>query len=265
MAGVVNFIPRYGFEGTEFRVQSDFYPEAIGTTGSAAVEGLYGTSFGDDRGSFLVAFDYRQTTENLAAELGLNDSDVPQWDGSDAFWAEYGEDMYTGDAGYDYSAAVPSTGGGGMGMGGGAAGTPLSDPLCGATDRIDLHYTQLGEIVPAGVDGAGTCAGYPLPDTDGRGSDRYTVFAALSYDFSDNVRGSAEIGYSDRQIFDRSQFDPQDGAFTGTPIQVTFPDNHPGLAYNKQIDPAWAAATQAAEKGTGARGVGRNSAVARGP
>ncbi|MCZ0954776.1 MAG: TonB-dependent receptor plug domain-containing protein, partial [Rhodospirillaceae bacterium] len=49
VAGVVNFIPRYGFEGMEFRVQSDFYPDAIGTTGSAAVEGLYGTSFGDER------------------------------------------------------------------------------------------------------------------------------------------------------------------------------------------------------------------------
>lgn len=246
VAGVVNFIPRYGFEGMEFRVQSDFYPEAIGTTGSAAVEGLYGTSFADDRGDFLVAFDYRQTTENLAAELGLNHADVPQWDGSDAFWAEYGEDMYTGGAGYDYAAAAPATGGGGMGMGmggGATASTPLADPLCGATDRIDMHYTQLGEIVPRGVDGAGTCAGYPLLDTDGRGSDRYTVFAALSYDFSDNVRGSAEIGYSERQIFDPTRFDTNDGAYTGTPIPVTFPDYHPGLAYNKQIDPAWAAAT----------------------
>ena len=65
-----------------------------------------------------------------------------------------------------------------------------------------MHYSQLGEIVPPGVDGAGSCAGYPLLDTDGRGSDRYTVFAALSYDFSDRVRGSAEVGYSERQIFD---------------------------------------------------------------
>ena len=246
VAGVVNFIPRYGFEGMEFRVQSDFYPEAIGTTGSAAVEGLYGTSFGDDRGDFLVAFDYRQTTENLAAELGLNHADVPQWDGSDAFWAEYGEDMHTGGSGYDYSAAAPAAGGGGMGMGmggGATASTLLADPLCGATDRIDMHYSQLGEIVPPGVDGSGSCAGYPLLDTDGRGSDRYTVFAALSYDFSDRVRGSAEVGYSERQIFDPTRFDPNDGAYTGTPIQVTFPDYHPGLAYNKQIDPAWAAAT----------------------
>ena len=252
VAGVVNFIPRYGFEGMEFRVQSDFYPDAIGTTGAAAVEGLYGTSFGDERGSFLVAFDYRQTTENLAADLGLNHADVPQWDGSDAFWAEYGDDMFTGGAGYDYSAAVPTTGGGGMGMGmggGGAVATPLADPLCGATDRIDLPYTQLGEIVPPGVDGAGSCAGYPLPDTDGRSSDRYTVFAAVSYDFSDSVRGSAEIGYSERQIFDPNRFDPNDGAYIGTPIQVTFPDNHPGLAYYKEIDPAWAAATRPPRRG----------------
>ena len=250
VAGVVNFIPRYGFEGMEFRVQSDFYPDAIGTTGAAAVEGLYGTTFGDDRGSFLVAFDYRQTTENLAAELGLNHADVPQWDGSGAFWAEYGDDMFTGGAGYDYSAAAPSTGGGMGGMGGGGAvATPLADPLCGATDQIDLHYTQLGEIVPAGVDGAGSCAGYPLLDTDGRGSDRYTVFAALSYDFSDSVRGSVEVGYSERQIFDPNRYDPNDGAYIGTPIQVTFPDHHPGLAYYKEIDPAWAAATRPPRRG----------------
>ena len=249
VAGVVNFIPRYGFEGMEFRVQSDFYPDAIGTTGSAAVEGLYGTSFGDERGSFLVAFDYRQTTENLAAELGLNHADVPQWDGSDGFWAEYGEDMFTGGSGYDYSAAAPSTGGG-MGMGMGApTGTALADPLCGATDQIDLHYTQLGEIVPPGVDGAGSCAGYPLLDTDGRGSDRYTVFAALSYDFSDRVRGSAEIGYSERQIYDPTRFDPNDGAYTGTPIQVTLPDYHPGLAYYKANYPAWADATRPPRRG----------------
>ena len=252
VAGVVNFIPRYGFEGMEFRVQSDFYPDAIGTTGSAAVEGLYGTSFGDERGSFLVAFDYRQTTENLAAELGLNHADVPQWDGSDGFWAEYGDDMFTGGSGYDYSAAAPSAGGGGMGMGmgGGApAGTALPDPLCGATDQIDLHYTQLGEIVPPGVDGAGSCAGYPRLDTDGRGSDRYTVFAALSYDFSDRVSGSAEIGYSERQIFDPTRFDTNDGAYTGTPIQVTIPNNHPGLAYYKENYPAWAAATRPPRRG----------------
>lgn len=39
----------------EFRIKSDFNPDAIGTTGSAAVEGLYRTSFGYERGSFLVA------------------------------------------------------------------------------------------------------------------------------------------------------------------------------------------------------------------
>ena len=83
VAGVINFIPRYGFEGTEFRLQSDFYPESIGSTGSAAAEGLFGVSFDEDRGSFLVAVDHRRTYENSAAELGLNDADVPLFDGSE--------------------------------------------------------------------------------------------------------------------------------------------------------------------------------------
>lgn len=248
VAGVVNFIPRYGFEGMEFRVQSDFYPDSIGSSGASAVEGLYGTSFGDGRGAFLVAFDYRQTNENLAAELGLNHADVPQYDGSETI-ADYEEDLFVGGAGYDYSASAGGGGGGmGMGMGGGGAvAVPLADPLCGADDQIDLPYYLLGEIVPPGaadpVD-SGTCAGYPLPDTDGRDSDRYTAFAALSYDFSDRMRGSVEIGYGERQIFDPNRFDPNDGAFIGTPINVIFPANHPGLMHNQEISGAWGMASR---------------------
>ena len=258
VAGVVNFIPRYGFEGMEFRVQSDFYPDAIGSTGSAAVEGLYGTSFGDDRGAFLVAFDYRQTMENLAAELGLNHADVPQYDGSETI-ADFDEDgMFVGGAGYDYSATGVGGGGGMGGMGGmgGATTIPLADPLCGMHGQVDLPYWLVGEIVPAGADepaDSGTCAGYPEPDMDGRDSDRYTVFAALSYDFSDNVRGSTELAYGTRQVIDINRYNTNTGAITGTPIQVTFPGNHPGLVYNQSIDPTWGST---APMNTGMAGMG---------
>ena len=242
VAGVVNFIPRYGFEGVEFRLQSDFYPDSIGSTGSAAFEGLYGTSFDDQRGALLVAFDYRDTDENRAAELRLNHADVPQYDGSETI-AQYEADLYAGGRANDYFLARGSRG-----------GTLLPDPLCGADEQLDAPYYLLGEIVPPGATSranSGSCAGYPLPDTDGRDSDRYTVFTAVSYDFSDTVTASAEMGYSERQIFDPNRYDPNDGAYIGTPIQAFFPDNHPGVIYNREISPAWA---MAAARGLRVRG-----------
>lgn len=239
VAGVINFIPRYGFEGTEFRLQSDFYPESIGSTGSAAAEGLFGVSFDEDRGSFLVAVDHRRTYENSAAELGLNDADVPLFDGSEPS-SDYEELLYVSGSAYNY--AAPIRGGGGAGMGGGGAGLiRLADPLCGAEDLVELPYYWLGEIVPAGgrdPAAAGTCAGYPLPDTDGRNSERSSMFAALSYDLGDTVTGSTEISVSERQIHDIPRFDPNRGGG----LFGTIPATHPGVRYNQTISRSWAMA-----------------------
>lgn len=233
VAGVVNFVPRYGFEGVEFRAQTELYPDSLGDTTAVSVSGMYGTSFNDDRGSFIVAFDYRETFEEDAEELGLNHANIPQFSGGETA-ADY-EALFEGGGAYMYSTPA-------MGMGMGAVpGIPLSDPLCGRTDLVDAPYYWLGEVVPVGIgmpDPAdeGTCAGYPEPDTDGRDSNRYTVFSAFSYDLNDEARVSLELGFSDRRIDDRASFNTN----TGSSNDIDIPATHPGVLYNQTLDPTWA-------------------------
>lgn len=63
VAGVINLVPRYGFEGIEFRMQTVLYPESLSDTGSNAIEGIWGTGLGSGMGSFIAAFDHRITGE----------------------------------------------------------------------------------------------------------------------------------------------------------------------------------------------------------
>lgn len=236
VAGVVNFIPRYGFEGVELRAQTELYPDSLSDTTSYSVSGLWGTKFNDERGSLLVAFDYRETLIQDAEELGLNHANVPQFSGGETA-EDFESLLFEGANGYNYSTPP-------MGMGMSAVpGIPLADPLCGAHDQLATDYFWNGEIMPIGIgatdpDDEGLCAGYPLPDDTGAETDRINIFTAFSYDLTDTAKITAEIGFTDRNISDFYQASTNaGGGFSG----ATIDPNHPAVLYNNSISADWAA------------------------
>lgn len=80
VAGVVNLIPRYSHEGLEIRMQSDFYPDSPGDFGNQNIEALFGTSFADGRGNWIIAADFRDQTALEEAEIGTNYADEPYFE-----------------------------------------------------------------------------------------------------------------------------------------------------------------------------------------
>lgn len=257
VAGVVNFIPRYGFEGLEFRLQTDVWPESLGDTASNAFEGLFGTGFGDGRGSFVAAFEYRKATATPVTDLGLNSTDTPQFTGNETP-ADFEELLAVGttrgpQAVHNYGVGSRRTG-----------VTQLTDPLCGRHDLVDAPYYVVGEVVPEGALNAGSCGAYGQPEIYLRDSDRYTLFTSLGYEFSAMVSGSLDASYSDREIVDLNRFNTLAGGDLSL-ATYNMPHNHPGVLYNASLDPAWAAATQGRRPSDVNGGVINQMPITNGP
>ena len=228
---------------------------------------MYGKSFDNGRGHFLVAGDYRRGYENYAADLGLNDFTTPEFTGNETP-ADF-DDNFAFNGENDYLATSGVAMGGAMGSAvpavSGVSGLP--DPLCGRQELLgDLDYHEAGEIVPAGITSnppatsgfstwEGQCADYPFPDDDGGESERYTFFVAARYDVTDRLRLGLTIAHHDRSNVNekgRSRQNPfnnivapftaSDGS-TITPADMTsIPFAHPGVQYNIANNAAWAAA-----------------------
>ena len=228
VAGVVNLVPRYGEEGFEIRVQSDFYPDAPSDFGNQSIEALYGSSFANGRGSFIVSGEYRDQSSLETDEIGTNFADEP--------FFQFDPDDPDALAGTDFTEFFTNTGGAFeydtitlFGAGAMAAPAPLVDPLCGV-DQAGVDFINEGVIVPDGVDDAviaavnaaggmgmsaldGTCAGYDFPQLRGMGtSERYSLFTAISYEFSDTVTGFLDIAYHERTNFNNEDFNFSTGS-----------------------------------------------------
>ena len=244
VAGVVNLVPRYGFEGFEFRMQTDLYPESIGDTGSNAIEGIWGTGLGGGMGSFVAAFDYRITRELDALAVGRSNTDFyPEWDGAMPL-TDYQNLTGNTNDGNAYESMTPSTG---MGMSA-IPGMTFVDPLCGM-DIEGVPYILEGFLVPEGEvdaqgnDVGGTCHGYSYPQTSGSDSNRYSVFSAIRWEFSNRVSGALDFGYSRRENLDTIQtnFNHGRGGNIGANnvLDTTIPVDHPARQYYMSIDPVW--------------------------
>ena len=223
VAGVVNMIPRYGFEGLELQLQTDFYPDSLSDTGANSIQILWGTELADGRGSLIAAADFRTTSRLEAGPLGWETIDVAEDVGQYAA-ADYDELFLTSGA-YDYSF--------------GRGRPTLPDALCG-TDLPGIPYYLEGEIAPAGSSVAGTCLGYGSPETTGRDTTRNTVFAALSYDITDSVTGTLDIAYATTELNALEEFEQFNGRNTTSSFTRTMPNDHPALLYYQSIDADWA-------------------------
>jgi len=204
VAGVINLVPRYGFEGIEFRMQTDLYPESLGNTGSNAIEGIWGTELGNGMGSFIAAFDHRITREIDALAVGRSNADsFPEWDGS-MLLTDYQDLTGNVNDGAAYESMTPTIGRGPRAI----PGITLVDPLCGV-DIEGVPYIHEGFLVPdddmSVPDTAGTCHGYDFPHTTGSDTNRSSLFAAVRWDFSSRVSGSLDFGYSQRENWDNQQ------------------------------------------------------------
>ncbi len=245
VAGVINLVPRYGFEGIEFRMQTDLYPESLSDTGSNAIEGIWGTELGGGMGSFIAAFDHRITREIDALAVGRSNADTfPEWDGS-MLLTDYQDSTGNTNDGAAYESMTPSIG---MGMNA-IPGQTLVDPLCGV-DIEGVPFIYEGFRVPEDdtsvASTAGTCHGYDFPHTTGSDTNRSSLFAAARWDFSSRVSGSLDFGYSHRENWDNQQtsFDTGRGQNLASAAIPNVVDefitvDHPAWQYYMGIDPDW--------------------------
>ena len=245
VAGVINLVPRYGFEGIEFRMQTDLYPDSLSDTGSNAIEGIWGTGLGNGMGSFIAAFDHRITRELDALAVGRSNADsFPEWDGS-MLLTDY-QDM-TGNVndGAAYESSTPAMGRGPRAI----PGETLVDPLCG-TDIEGVPYIYEGFLVPdddmSVPDTSGTCHGYDFPHTTGSDTNRSSLFTAVRWDFSSRVSGSLDFGYSRRENWDNQQTSFNTGrgqnlssAAIPNAVDESISADHPAWQYYMSIDPDW--------------------------
>lgn len=244
IGGVVNLVPRYGFEGLEVRAQTDLYPEeTLSKTGSNILSVLFGSGFGDGRGSLIVAGEFSAIHRNDAAELGLsNVFDAPDTTGVALDGAAYD------DLAENYNLQTGGRGGNGFEWvaGSGRGATTLTEPLCGASiEGVPFYYTGL--VVPDGATTAtpGTCTGYGAagtpagPTTQVRdNSSRNSLFTALRYEFSNAVSGSVNVSYNDRENLELFRHNQADGS-VGTNFNALVPPDHPAVGYYKSIDSVW--------------------------
>ena len=245
VAGVINLVPRYGFEGIELRMQTDLYPDSLSDTGSNAIEGIWGTGLGNGMGSFIAAFDHRITREIDALAVGRSNADsFPEWDGS-MLLTDY-QDM-TGNVndGAAYESSTPAMGRGPRAI----PGETLVDPLCGV-DIEGVPYIYEGFLVPdddmSVPDTAGTCHGYDFPHTTGSDTNRSSLFTAVRWDFSSRVSGSLDFGYSRRENWDNQQTSFNTGrgqnlssAAIPNAVDESISADHPAWQYYMSIDPDW--------------------------
>lgn len=230
VAGVVNLIPRYRFTGFEVRAQTEVIPSEISRYGSRNIEAIFGTGFNDEKGSFIIAGNFTDTSLNDADALGLNGQNTPE------FTSPVTADDVGTDPGQILNRSAYGNYGGGMGR---AADPLLTDPLCGAVDMFPGEpYWYFGEVAPRGVARRGECLQYNAPRTDGRDSGRWTVFSAIQYDVNDELQLSAELSRHQRTQFDLIRF----GDAAALRIRNDIPSSHPGILYNRSIDPTWAGA-----------------------
>ncbi len=232
VAGVVNLIPRYNFKGFEVRGQAEFFPEDVSSSGSQNLEAIWGTGFGEEKGSFVIAGNYTNTNLYDAEAVGLTAQNTPQ----------FTSPITDADIGADPGQILAGSAYGNYGGGRGRDADPrLTDPLCGATDLLtNQDYWELGEIAPPGLEEAraGECLRYPPPVLDGRDSTRWTLYSAVKFDLNESWSLSAEISRHEREQYDLIRF----GDVRATRVRNDIPANHPGIVYNQSISPVWAEA-----------------------
>jgi iron complex outermembrane recepter protein len=223
VAGVVNLIPDYGFEGVKVNFSTQRYEDAF-SKGNDVGSLLLGTR--TDSTSWITAVEWQRWDHILQSDLGIFDPAT----------APVG-------ATNQYREFAPGTGVGGLG--GAAAGKRLIDPLCGT-----LGYQSGTVTTAAGGPACGTtnwASGAAGANQIVRQGNRnaLTFFTGVEHEFSERLKVKLSAGYNSTE-----NTNPQDGLSTAVNtspssnlavgMQIPIPRTNPGVIENARLDPNWA-------------------------
>lgn len=223
VAGVVNLIPDYGYEGIKVNLSTQRYEDAF-SKGNDVGSVLVGTS--TDSTSWITAIEWQRWDHIVQSDLGL----------FDPLTAPVG-------ATSQYREFAPGTGVGGLG--GAAAGKRLIDPLCGT-----LGYQSGTVTTAAGGPACGTtnwASGAAGANQIVRQGNRTAInfFTGVEHEFSDRLKVKLSAGYNTTE-----NANPQDGVITAVNtspstnpavgMQIPIPRTNPGVIENARLDPNWA-------------------------
>ena len=241
VAGVVNVIPNYSFRGAKLQARSTMFQDELGTP-DATLGALFGV--GDDDTNMIFAMELRQSDPLDQFQTG-NAAYYPDPTVDQEVFKDRRDTGVLTYATLTGSRLTPRS-----------RVTGLADPLCGDHAALGLDPIQAGLLLP----NTRTSVGRGLPTTQ-PGSSKcehfsraaepnqqlerqdISLFTALQHQFAPNVRVEGEVTYSRKSQTDYEGFLNASNVTIGNgePIRYGFviPNDHPGVQYNRTLDPAW--------------------------
>lgn len=222
VAGVVNLIPDYGFEGVKLNLSTQRYEDAA-SKGNDVGSVLFGKRTDNTR--WLAAAEWQKWDHILQSDLGIFDPSTAPAGGIN-----------------QYREFAPGTGV--SGMGGAAAGKRLMDPLCGKLGyRSGIVSTSAGGPACSTTNWASSAAGNNQVIRQGN-RDALTLFAGVEHDFTDRLSMKLSASYNSTE-----NTNPVDGVATAVNtsgsnnlavgMQIPIPRTNPGVIENARLDPNW--------------------------
>ena len=210
VAGVVNLIPDYGFEGVKIQYSTTRVTEAMDKD-DFSLGLMMGTS--NDTTSVIAALDWRRRDQMLETDSD-GDEDDPT--------------LTT----FNLANFFPLT----PGVVPGRGAMSSADPLCG-----DVAAFGSQPVTHAGTLNGTTCLGYQaVPTVSRQAVESLTVFTAVEHEFSDRLRGTTNFSYNETELQRPWEFGGVVTPFLdgdGDPYFVVTPPTNPGTLYAESLDP----------------------------
>ena len=226
VAGVVNLVPNYGFDGVKFQGSGQRYEGDLSKRNDSGSV-LIGTN--TDTTRWLTALEWQRWDNVFQSDIDLFDRNTAP----------------TGTI-VQYREFAPGTGVGGLG--GAPAGNRLADPLCGKMGYMGGTVSTLT--------GGSSCS-FSNWSAGGGGADQtvlngyrnaFTMFSGLQHDFTDRLSLEVSVSYNNTEntipttnITTAVNTSPSSNPAVG--MQIPIPANNPGVIRNAQLDTSWAANT----------------------
>lgn len=232
IAGVVNLVPNYGFDGVKIQYKRLGFMDDVGF-GSDHIGLLIGSSNEDT--SFLAAIEFNNQEWVTSADLGYWNDD------NDIFLTrDPTDENAAGTSSRNYIAYEPFTDGDARPSR--ASRWDLADPLCESGLLGDVQVgadTFVNAPIYAGALSGNTCQYYSgLSPVGGGQTDKQsmTFMTGIEHSFTDDLQVEVNASFAQKDIVDHrfwgGSTDESPFEMLGPDQSVLIPGSHPGVAYN---------------------------------
>ena len=232
IAGVVNLVPNYGFDGVKIQYKRLGFLDDVGT-GSDHIGLLIGSSNEDT--SFLAAIEFNNQAWATSADLGYWNED------NDIFLTrDPSNENAAGLSSRNYIAYEPFANGGSRPSR--ASQWDLIDPLCESPLLGPVQVgadTYVDAPIYAGAISGNTCKYYSgLSPVGGGQTDKQsmTFMTGIEHSFSDDLQVEVNASFAQKDIVDHrfwgASTDESPFEILGPGQSALIPGSHPGVAYN---------------------------------